>query len=64
MSLRAVSAKLEIASALQPSYIDATTGYRLCVERYDGQLVDIFALEDEVLQQIVATLAVKLTEGE
>ncbi len=44
--------------------IDALTGYHLWAERYDGELQDIFAVQDEVTQQIVAALRVKLTEGE
>jgi TolB-like protein/cytochrome c-type biogenesis protein CcmH/NrfG len=44
--------------------IDATTGGHLWAERYDGHLSDVFALQDEITQKIVAALAVKLTAGE
>jgi len=44
--------------------VDATTGGHLWTERYDRQLEDIFALQDEVTQEIVSVLAVKLTEDE
>jgi adenylate cyclase len=44
--------------------VDATTGYHVWAERYDREVRDIFALQDEVTQQIVRALAVKLTEGE
>jgi TolB-like protein len=44
--------------------IDAVTGHHLWAERYDGQMVDVFALQDKVTQKIVAALAVKLTPGE
>jgi len=44
--------------------VDATTGGHLWAERYDRDLRDIFALQDEVTQKIVAALAVRLTEGE
>src|SRR5262249_47754994 len=44
--------------------IDATTGYHLWAERYDRNLEDIFALQDEVTQKIVTALKVQLTEGE
>jgi len=44
--------------------IDASTGYHLWAERYDRDLQDIFALQDEVTQKIVGALAVKLTAGE
>jgi adenylate cyclase len=44
--------------------IDTTTGYHLWADRYDRELQDIFAVQDEVAQKIVAALRVKLTEGE
>ena len=44
--------------------IDATTGGHLWAERYDGSLEDIFALQDQVTQQIVAALKVSLTGEE
>ena len=44
--------------------IDALSGYHLWADRYDGSLSDIFALQDNVIGQIVAALAVKLTAGE
>jgi adenylate cyclase len=44
--------------------VDATTGYHTWAERYDREVRDIFALQDEVTQQIVRALAVRLTEGE
>jgi adenylate cyclase len=44
--------------------VDARTGYHLWAERYDREVRDIFALQDEVTQHIVQALAVKLTEAE
>src|SRR5881409_2712627 len=44
--------------------VDATTGYHLWAERYDREVRDIFTLQDEVTQQIVRALAVKVTEAE
>lgn len=44
--------------------VDAATGYHVWAERYDRQVRDIFALQDDVTQQIVEALAVKLTEAE
>jgi len=44
--------------------VDASTGYHIWAERYDREVNDIFALQDEVTQQIVRAMAVKLTEGE
>jgi len=44
--------------------IDATTGQHLWAERYDRDLKDIFALQDEITMKIVTALQIKLTEGE
>jgi adenylate cyclase len=44
--------------------IDGTTGGHLWAERYDRDLTDIFAVQDEVTREIVAALAVKVTQGE
>jgi adenylate cyclase len=44
--------------------IDATTGYHLWAENYDGELKDIFALQDSITKKIVSALAPKLTASE
>src|SRR5215468_9631034 len=44
--------------------VDATTGYHIWAERYDREVRDIFALQDEVSREIVRAMAVKLTEAE
>ena len=44
--------------------IDAITGNHLWAERYDRDLSDIFALQDEITIKIVTALQVKLTVGE
>jgi TolB-like protein/Flp pilus assembly protein TadD len=44
--------------------IDATTGHHLWSERYDRELKDIFALQDEITMKIITAMQVKLTEGE
>ena len=44
--------------------IDAISGYHLWAERYDRDIKDIFALQDEITMKIVTSLQVKLTEGE
>ena len=44
--------------------IDAIGDRHLWADRYDGDRKDIFALEDKVIGQIVAALAVKLTNEE
>ncbi len=44
--------------------IDATTGHHVWADRYDRELVDIFAIQDEIVREIVVALDVKLIEGE
>jgi adenylate cyclase len=44
--------------------IDALSGFHLWAERYDRDLEDLFALQDEVTLNILMVLQVKLTEGE
>ena len=44
--------------------IDALTGHHLWAERYDRELKDIFALQDEVTRNILTAMQVKITEGE
>jgi adenylate cyclase len=44
--------------------IDAMTGNHLWAERYDRDLKDIFALQDEITMKILTATQVKLTEGE
>ena len=44
--------------------IDALNGRHLWAERYDGSAGEVFALQDKVIRQIVAALAVNLTGEE
>lgn len=44
--------------------VDAKSGYHIWAERYDREVRDIFAVQDEVTQQIVRALSVKVTEAE
>jgi adenylate cyclase len=44
--------------------VDAQTGHHLWAERYDRELKDIFALQDEITMKIITAMRVKLTEGE
>jgi TolB-like protein/class 3 adenylate cyclase len=44
--------------------IDASTGNHLWAERYDRELKDIFAVQDEITKNIITAMQVKLTEGE
>jgi TolB-like protein/DNA-binding SARP family transcriptional activator len=58
-SIRITASRVRVVAQL----IDAATGRHLWAERYDRDLSDIFAVQDEVTRSIVAILAVRL-EGE
>ena len=59
-SVRKAGRKVRINAQL----IDAESGGHVWAERYDGDLEDIFVLQDEVTQKIVDTLKVALTGKE
>jgi adenylate cyclase len=44
--------------------IDAATNKHIWADRYDGDLTDIFALQDEITKKVVATIEPKLLEAE
>jgi len=44
--------------------IDALNGHHLWAKRYDRNLSDIFAVQDDLTKEIITALQVKLTEGE
>jgi adenylate cyclase len=44
--------------------IDAVTGIHRWGERYDRELVDVFAVQDEVARAIVATIAAHVKRAE
>jgi len=59
-SVRKAGDRVRIAAQL----IDAVTGHHLWAERYERNMKDIFALQDEITLKILMALQVKLTEGE
>ncbi|MBK5101537.1 MAG: tetratricopeptide repeat protein [Desulfobacteraceae bacterium] len=59
-SFRKVGDRVRVTAQL----IDATTGHHLWAERYDRDLKDIFALQDEITMKIMRALEVRLTEGQ
>ncbi len=59
-SVRKAGNRLRITAQL----VDATTSHHLWAERYDRDLKDIFALQDEIRQKIMTALKVKLTPEE
>jgi adenylate cyclase len=59
-SVRKTEDKVRITTQL----IDALTGHHLWAEKYDRDLKDIFAIQDEISFKVVTALQVKLTDGE
>jgi adenylate cyclase len=59
-SFRKTDDKVRITAQL----IDALSGHHLWAERYDRDLKDIFAVQDEITVKITSALNVKLTDGE
>jgi adenylate cyclase len=59
-SVRKGGDKIRITAQL----IDALSGHYLWAERYDRNLSDIFAVQDEITKEIITAMQIKLTEGE
>jgi len=59
-SVRRVGDQVRINARL----IDATTGEHVWAERYDGNLADVFSLQDRVTSKIVNAMAVELSPSE
>jgi TolB-like protein/class 3 adenylate cyclase/tetratricopeptide (TPR) repeat protein len=59
-SVRRVGDRVRINAQL----IDAVSGGHLWADRYDGSMVDVFALQDRVIQKIIAGLSLNLTTVE
>jgi TolB-like protein/DNA-binding winged helix-turn-helix (wHTH) protein len=59
-SVRKAGNEVRISARL----VNASNGYSLWAERFDGELQNVFALQDEVTARIVSSLEVKLTANE
>jgi tetratricopeptide (TPR) repeat protein len=59
-SVRKAGARLRITGQL----IDAQSGAHLWAERFDGDLADVFALQDEISSQVVAAIMPALQRAE
>ncbi|MBW2195783.1 MAG: adenylate/guanylate cyclase domain-containing protein [Deltaproteobacteria bacterium] len=59
-SVKKAGDKIRVTAQL----IDALDGHHLWAERYDRNLKDIFAVQDEITKEIITAMQVKLTEGE
>jgi len=58
-SVRKSNGKVRITAQL----IDATKGHHLWAERFDREIKDVFAIQDEIASKIMKTLQVKLNVG-
>jgi len=59
-SVRKAEGRVRITAQL----VDAQTGHHLWAERYDRELKDIFAVQDEITKHITTALQVELTRGD
>ena len=59
-SVQKAGERLRITAQL----IDAVSGYHIWGERYDRDIGDIFLLQDEVTEKIIATLRVRVEKAE
>ena len=58
--MRKAGARVRVTAQL----IDSTTGHHLWAERYDRDLEDIFAIQDEITQSIVGAIEPALGAAE
>jgi serine/threonine-protein kinase len=76
VDVREIGAKLNVESILEGSVrkagnrirvtaqlVSAADGYHLWSERYDREMTDVFAIQDEICQAIVDKLSVQLAAG-
>ena len=59
-SVRKVAERVRIAGQL----IDASTGAHVWADRFEGDLGDVFALQDEITTNVIAAIRPKLLEAE
>jgi adenylate cyclase len=59
-SVRKAANRVRVTSQL----IDATSGAHIWADRFDRDLTDIFAVQDELTQEIIAALKIKLSATE
>ena len=75
LDIRGIGETLNVASVLEGSVrksgnrvrvtvqlIGVADGYQLWSERFDRELTDVFAIQDEISQKVVGTLRVRLAE--
>ena len=52
-SVRRAGQKIRVTA----QFIDATTGHHVWAERYDRDLLDLFAVQDEITRNIIGSIA-------
>ncbi len=58
-SVRRAGSRIRITAQL----VNVSSGYHLWSERYEREMIDVFAIQDEIAQAIVDTLRVRLSTG-
>jgi TolB-like protein/Tfp pilus assembly protein PilF len=58
-SVRRAGSRIRVTAQL----INAADGYHLWSERYDAEIADVFAVQDEIASAIAGALKLKLSEG-
>src|SRR6185369_10219046 len=59
-SVRQAGSRLRVSAQL----INVDTGYQVWSERWDREVADVFAVQDEIAQAIASTFKVRLVQGE
>jgi DNA-binding SARP family transcriptional activator/Tfp pilus assembly protein PilF len=59
-SVRAAGSRIRVTAHL----VDGRSGKHVWAERYEGELADIFAVQDQITQAIALAMQVKLTAGD
>jgi adenylate cyclase len=59
-SVRKAGNRVRITAQL----IDASTGNHIWADHYDGELADVFSLQDEITRKVIAAIEPKLLEAE
>jgi adenylate cyclase len=59
-SIRIAGGRVRVATELT----DAKSGAQVWADRFDGELTDVFAIQDEIARRVALALQIKLTHGE
>ena len=59
-SVRKAGGRIRVTAQL----VDAATGFHLWSQRYDREMADVFAVQDDISQQIFAAVGAEITDAE